>query len=72
MVDRVVVPHGRATPPPDKGAEEVGPARLLKALQVMDQNAADRARDLKVFLCFLPLLWGLIWGVFYLIILALR
>lgn len=66
---RVNIPKG-GQPPKEK--EPVGPERLLQALQTMDANAAERMRDLKVFLFVLPILWGLIWGVVYVAILVMR
>ena len=68
MSGRVTIPKGRPTPAPQPRKEEVGPERLLQALQTMDKNAADRMKELKLFLFFLPLLWGVLYGVVYLII----
>jgi hypothetical protein len=65
------------TPAPTGSAKEearevVDLARLLLALQTMDQNAHDRMRELKLFLFFLPFVWGLIWGLVWIIIRAGR
>jgi hypothetical protein len=75
--DRVLIPKSKAPPgaPAPKSAspaarEEVDLARILKALQTIESNSADRMRDLRSLLLFLPLIWAAIWGVIYFIILV--
>jgi hypothetical protein len=70
--DRIVVPRGQREPrdrpfQPDA----VDNARLLKALQQMDENADKRTRDLFKLLIFLPLIWGVISFVLYFLYLVL-
>lgn len=62
---RVTVPKGSHPP---KQKEAVDLARILQALQTMDQNAADRMRDLKVFLFVLPFISGVFWGGLYFLV----
>lgn len=76
MADRIVVPKGRPADGPASGTtpvrEEVDLARLLSALQTMDKNADERIKGLRLFLFSLPFIWGVIWGLVYLIINAYR
>jgi hypothetical protein len=64
--ERVVIPRSKTAP---AAREEVDLARLLKAVQTMDANAHDRMRELKLFLFFLPLIWGVVWGLLWLVVL---
>ena len=43
--------------------EPVDNAGLLKTLQQMDENAFERAKELRLSLFCLPLLWGVTWGL---------
>lgn len=39
----------------------------------MEENAAARAKDLHLFLFFLPFIWGVVWGlVWFFIMMMLR
>lgn len=55
------------TPSPNEDTE-----RLVRVLRTIDKNQAARFADLKLFLFFLPLIWGVISGILYAILLALR
>ena len=69
--DRVTVPKGPREPRDHLlRADSVDNARLLKALQQMDENAYERAKALRLFLFCLPLLWGLTWGLLYFLLLT--
>jgi len=65
--ERVSIPRGRTSAP---APEEVDLARVLKALQTIDANEADRMKELKLFLFFLPFIWGVVWGVIYFVFLV--
>lgn len=58
--ERIIVPGSKS--PRGAAREEVDLARILKALQTIEGNSADRARDLRLLLFFLPLIWGIVWG----------
>lgn len=45
---------------------------LIRILSAFDQRAADRMYDLKWFLFWLPLIWGVIYGIIWIIILEMR
>jgi hypothetical protein len=65
----------RATVPvtPPAGPEiDVATQRLVAVIQNLDRNEAMRIHDLKVFLFWLPFIWGVIWGIVWLIYLAVR
>lgn len=46
--------------------------QLIQAILLLDRNAAARMSGLKLYLFFLPLIWGVISGILWAIILALR
>jgi hypothetical protein len=56
-------------PPPSPLTET---EQLIEAMLLLDRNADARMSSLKVYLFFLPLIWGVISGIFWAIILALR
>lgn len=62
--ERVVIPKG-GKPAPFQAEKDVDNARLLKALQTMDENANARMKELRLFLFFLPLIWSVVWGTVY-------
>jgi hypothetical protein len=67
--ERVTVPKGPREPKDHLlKSEVVDLARILKALQTIETNSQDRAKDLKLFLFFLPLIWGIVWGTLYFVI----
>lgn len=68
--DRIVIPKGADRPRPfhPRPKEEVDLARILTALQRIDENMSERARDLMKLLVFLPLIWaaiGFVLGIFF-------
>lgn len=49
--------------PPVLSESDARLERLLRLLRQLDDNADDRMGSLKVYLFFLPLFWGLTWGL---------
>ena len=73
-VGRVAAIPARGPLPP-AAIEPLAPTeheQIIQVLRNMDRNAADRMIDLKVFLFFLPFIWGIIWGIVYVIYSAVR
>ena len=69
--ERITVPKGPREPKDHLAKPEpVDLARILKALQAIDENSQERAKDLKLFLFFLPLVWGVVWGTLYFLIIV--
>jgi len=61
--DRVAIPKGPREPKDHLARpEQVDLARILKALQTIEEHTQERAKDLKLFLFFLPLIWGIVWA----------
>ena len=65
-----VPPSDSPVAPPPAALTET--EELIQALLVLDRNAAARMSSLKLYLFFLPLIWGVISGILWAIILALR
>ena len=69
--ERITVPKGPREPKDLLlKLEPVDLARILKALQTIEENTQQRAKDLKLFLFFLPLIWGIVWGTLYFLIIV--
>jgi len=70
--ERVAIPKGPREPKDHLlKPEAVDLARILKALQTIEEHTQERFKELKLFLFFLPLMWGIVWGTLYFIVLML-
>jgi hypothetical protein len=59
-------------PPPAPLPPETEHEQLIRAILILDTNAAERMSSLKIFLFWLPFIWGAIYAILYWIVLSLR